>query len=315
MKRFWLLALFILSYFLFYSCSEESTNPKTGCDYTIDSRLAFLYDCPPGVDDCYEGTLSNAEKMRALDRLNFIRSIHGLPEVGYNPEQDVAVQKSALIAVANQALTHFPETTASCYTKLGYDACGQSNLHLSYYSSLSHVWTAEESIDGWINEKYSTSLGHRRWFLSPFLKNVAFGRVDRILSNGQYWVGSTMWVWDTDGETDANVDFVACPFHDYPSTAFQKDLIFSFSVLMNKTSQPGNKNVNFSTSTISVRDDNQNSYSVQNSNKDNDYYGLPNNLQWTVSGIDYNIRYNVTISNVNVSGQMKNYSYWFKLEK
>jgi len=313
MKKFQLIALFILSYLIFNSCSEDTTSPKDGCKYTIDSRLAELYDCPPSVDNCYEGTLGNSEKMKALDRLNYLRAIHGLPEVGYNPDKDVAVQKSALISVANETLTHTPATDFKCYTTIGDTACRQSNLHISYYSSLNQVWSSAASVDGWINERYSPSIGHRRWFLSPFLKTVAFGRVDRIKSNGQYWVGTTMHVWDSDGSTDADVEFIACPFHDYPSSAFEKDLILSFSVLMDKTNWWSNNKVLFPSSAIQVIDENQNSCTVTNKSFDNDNYGLPNNIQWKVQGLEYNKRYNVTISNVSVNGQNKSYSYWFKI--
>ncbi len=313
MKKITLLTLFILSCFIFNSCWEDTNSPKDGCEYTIDSRLEFLYDCPPNVESCYEGTLAFAEKMKALDRLNYIRGIHGLPEVGYDPSYDKAVQKSALIAVANETLTHYPETNFKCYTTLGDTACQQSNLHVSYYSSLNQVWSSEASIDGWINERYSSSIGHRRWFLSPFLKNVSFGRVDRIKSNGQYWVGTTMRVWDSDGSTDANVEFIACPYHEYPRGAFEKDLILSFSVLMNKSNWWLNNKVNFSSASIVITDESQNNYTVQNIYDDNLNSGLPNNLQWTVSGLDYNKRFNVSISNVNVNGQIKNYEYWFTI--
>ncbi|MFH1051448.1 MAG: CAP domain-containing protein [bacterium] len=313
MKKFQLFALLFLTYFIFYSCSEDTTAPKKGCDFLIDSRLAYLYDCPPSIDNCYEGTLTYAEKMKALDRLNFIRAIHGLPEVGYNPDKDIAVQKSAIIAVANKTLTHYPDSTFKCYTKIGDTACGQSNLHISYYSSLSTVWSSAASIDGWINEKYSTSIGHRRWFLSPFLKNVAFGRVDWITAKGEYWIGSTMWVWDNDGPTESNVEYIACPYHDYPSSALDTNLFLSFSVLMNKSNWWSNDKVDFSTATIQVNDDNQTTYSVLNISSDNLFSGLPNNLQWKVSNLKRNTRYNITISNVDVNGQKKNYEYWFRI--
>lgn len=313
MKKIWILVLLIISIIL-NSCSEEPTKPAQGCDYTIDSKLASLYICPPNEKDCFEGVLTLSEKIKALDRLNYIRKIHGLTEVNYNYDKDVAVQKSALIAVANQLLTHFPEKSSKCYTTTGDSACQQSNLHLSYYSSIGKVWNSAESVDGWINERYSQSIGHRRWFLSPFLKSVSFGRVDQIKPNGQYWVASSMWVWDSEGSTNADVEFIACPFHNYPQSAFDKDLILSFSVLMNKTNWWSNNKVNFSSASVQVKDDNQSNYAVTNLSFDNQNYGLPNNLQWKVTGLEYNKKYNVTISNVNVNGELKSYNYWFKIE-
>lgn len=311
MKRLQILALLTLSVILFNSCSNDnSTNPKNGCNYTIDKSLANLYDCPPSVDDCYEGKLVNAEKMKALDRLNFFRQLHGLPEVTYNPNMDEAVQKSALIAVANSTLTHFPPTSASCYSTQGDTACQKSNLHWGRQNS---VWSSAASIDGWINEKNSASIGHRRWFLCPFLKSVSFGRVDKIADNGQYLIGTTMYVWDFNGPTDANVEFVACPFHDYPVSAFDTGLILSFSVLADKSGLWSNSNINYSSTTIKVLDDSQNSYTVNNIKFDNDGYGTPNNIEWKTAGLQYNVKYTVKINNVIVKGQTKNYEYWFKI--
>ncbi|MFC2131808.1 CAP domain-containing protein [Bacteroidota bacterium] len=319
MKKLYLIWLVLFTFVLFYSCEEESTSPKDtpepkdSCDYTIDSRLAYIYDCPPGVSDCYEGTLANAEKMKALDRLNYFRRLHGIDEVSYNPDMDDDVQKSALIAVANETLNHFPPTSDKCYSTDGDTACQRSNLHLSWYSGLQQVWSSAASIDGWIHERYSSSIGHRRWFLSPFLKTVSFGRVDQIKSDGKYLVGTTMYVWDTDGPTQSDVEFVSCPFHDYPSSAFQPDLILSFSVLANKSSTWANSNVNYTEATIQVTDESQNTYTVHSKSFDNIGYGMPNNIEWQTQGLDYNTKYTVNISNVLVGGEPRDYEYWFNI--
>jgi len=46
---------------------------------------------------------------------------------------------------------------------------------------------------------------------------------------------------------------------------------------------------------------------------DNVGYGLPNNLQWAVSGLRSGTIYDVAITNVVVSGQTRNYSYYFRV--
>jgi hypothetical protein len=316
MKRLLLSGIIILSFIIFNSCSEkETTQPIDNCEYTIDSRLSDIYECPPNVADCYEGTLAYSEKMKALDRLNYFRRLHNLSEVGYNPDYDEYVQKSALIAVANRRLNHFPNETDECFTPKGDTACNRSNLHLTIYSMLNNVWQSDSSIDGWINERYSASIGHRRWFLCPFLKTVSFGRVDQIMSNNEYRVGTTMYIWDNEGPAESQTEFVACPFGDYPFSAFDTDLILSFSVMSNNSNLWSNSNVNFSNATIMITDENQNSYTITDKEYDNIGYGLPNNLEWRTQGLDYNIKYTVKINNVLVGTETKNYDYWFRIVK
>jgi len=46
---------------------------------------------------------------------------------------------------------------------------------------------------------------------------------------------------------------------------------------------------------------------------DNDGYGLPNNLQFAVAGLQSGVIYDVTIGNVRVGGAATNYSYYFRI--
>jgi hypothetical protein len=255
-----------------------------------------------------------SEKLKAMDRLNYIRGIHGLPAVTYNTAYDRQVQKSALISVANKMLTHFPDSTFKCYSPGGDSASQRSNLHLSWSSKFLTPWNSAMSIDGWINERNSPSIGHRRWFLSPFLKSVSFGRVDQIIGNGEYLVGTTMYVWDYTGATTTDVEYVACPYHEYPATAFQTDLIYSFTALYSKSSQFSNSNVNYNNTSIQILDESNKSYPVHSIAKDNDGYGVPNNIQWRADGLVNNTKYIVKINNVKVNGTDKNFEYWFKLK-
>lgn len=314
MKNMKILILALISISIFYSCSNDTTtNPKNGCNTSIDSKLENLYVCPPDINTCFEGVLAQTEKDKALARLNYFRSIHGLPQVGYNYSQDENVQKASLISVSNKTLNHFPPVTYKCYSIGGDTACQHSNLHLSWAGGYLAFQSAK-SIDGWINEKFSTSIGHRRWILSPFLKQVAYGRVD-YLASGDYRVGTSLWIWDNSGSANTNVEFVACPFHNYPSTAFQPDLILSFSVLADNSNIWANKNIGFQSAQVTVEDVNGKDYSVNSISFDNQGYGMPNSIQWKVSGLQYNQKYTVTITGVKVKGQDKDYNYWFTLDK
>lgn len=308
-----LLSLIFLFAVVFYSCQDDSNSPQNPSN--LPAEILAMYDSPPNVDDCYEGVLKMSEKQKALNRLNYFRQIHNLPLIEYNTTWDKGTQKSALISVANKTLSHFPPTTYKCYTPLGDTACQQSNLHISWSSNFSQPWNSELSIDGWINEEFSSSIGHRRWFLSPFLKTVSFGRVDWISTKGEYIVGTTMHVFDSQGPANTQIEFVACPFHDYPSTAFKPGLILSFTAIPDKSNwfAQANKSVDFSKANIQVTDESGNPLQVNDQTFDNINYGVPNSLEWRVNGLQFNKKYNVTISNAKVNGQFKEYTYWFKL--
>ena len=48
-------------------------------------------------------------------------------------------------------------------------------------------------------------------------------------------------------------------------------------------------------------------------NKDKDYMGLGNHIQWRVDGLQKNKKYSVKIKNVMINGTPKNYAYWFNI--
>ncbi len=74
-------------------------------------------------------------------------------------------------------------------------------------------------------------------------------------------------------------------------------------------SGPSRDGSGFANATIVVRARGGAALTVSNVSWDNGGYGLPNSLQWKVAGLAANTIYDVTISNVTVSGAARNYSY------
>ncbi len=312
MKRLNLiLAVLFSGLIIFGSCEEESSGPS--CNTDIDDRVADLYDCPPDAGNCYEGDLAQRVQDDVLERVNYFRNIHNLPDVSYNPTFDDYVQKASLIAAANKALTHYPSESAKCYTAVGDTGSQKSNLALSWSGGFVDK-ASEYFVDGWISEIHSASIGHRRWILHPFLNTVSFGRVDSFEEG--HVVGSALYVMDSKSPSQANVEFIACPFHNYPSSAFPNNARFSFQILADKDSPWGaNRNVDFSNASIEVYQGSpDNSLSVNSVKYDNDGYGLPNCIQWKTSTFSYGARYTVNVSNVIVGGESKDYEYWFEID-
>jgi hypothetical protein len=91
--------------------------------------------------------------------------------------------------------------------------------------------------------------------------------------------------------------------------------LLSFTVVANPASRAASANagVNFANATITVRDAGGTSLAVSNVSFDNVGYGVPNDLQWKVAGLQQNVRYQVTIAGVVVSGATRSYDYSFRI--
>ncbi|MDG2535734.1 CAP domain-containing protein [Sphingomonas sp. HITSZ_GF] len=295
--------------------TPASTEPATGSDFT--AGIAALYSTQADITACQAGVLKPEVGARVLATLNDIRAHHRLPAVTYASTEDAAVQQSALMMAANGQLSHTPPSTWNCYTAAGATAAGQSNIYLGMGGGLRYTQDADILI-GWLtdtNNLVANNIGHRRWLLHPFLSTISYGRVAGRYQTSNRTDGASIKVINSSQNTAGPLpDYVAYPFEDYPARYFDTSALLSFGVIANKSSNFGaNSAVNFSAATISVRVRGGAALTVSNISFDNDGYGLPNNLQWSVAGLAANTIYDVTISNVTVSGATRSYSYYFRL--
>jgi hypothetical protein len=276
----------------------------------------LLYSAQPNIAACQAGTLKPEVGARVLATLNDIRAHHNLPPVTYAAADEPAVQQSALMMAANGALSHNPPTNWNCYTTAGATAAGQSNIYLGT-GGLRYSQDADIMI-GWLtdtNNVTANNIGHRRWLLYPFLSTIAYGRVAGTWQTSNRADGASIKVINSTQNTAGPLpDYVAYPFQDYPVKYFDSSALLSFGVIANKSSNFGaNSSVSFANAVITVKARGGATLTVSNQSWDNEGYGLPNSLQWNVSGLTANTIYDVTINNVTVSGAARNYSYYFKL--
>ena len=146
------------------------------------------------TDTCEPGDISASGRDNALRLVNLYRWMAGLPEVDTSPERDEAAQACALMMRANNTLDHGPPASWDCYSELGAEAAGRSNL-----STIPGV----RSVDGYIvdfGQNNAATLGHRRWILSNWLTDIGLGSTDRH---------SCMHVVGGDG--DAGAEWTAWP--------------------------------------------------------------------------------------------------------
>ena len=285
-----------------------------------------VYALEPDVESCSSGIPSDSEKQKVLKRLNYIRSLHGLPQVVYNTEGDEITAECSLIIAANNIgggslqLSHEPPQSWECWSQQAYDGCHSSNIHVGWAQNkdLSLV-DSSEIVDSFMVDKNVDSVGHRRWFLDPWLGHISFGRADYTDGHGIFVLGSAVKVVHDDAPDipDLKIDFIAYPFESYPKELYPGSFTrMSFAVLKDKMNKFGNaSNINLASATIAIVDSTNNkTISVSGLKYDTEGIGVPNNISWLAEGIEYNKKYNVTVSNIMVDNVSKLYQYWFELK-
>lgn len=278
------------------------------------AQAAALYDVVPDVATCRAGVLKASVKATLLANLNAIRALHRLPPVTYSDVEDAQEAESSLIMAANLALSHTPPTSWTCYSAAGAAGAGASNLIIGWGNGLG-FGSEDDQLAGWMNEGGSAQLGHRRWMLSPFLGKTSYGRVSTILADGTRVTAASLRVFSFAGgagSVSGVPSFVAYPYGDYPVRYFRASDYLSFSAIANNGGSFGaNSNVRFSGATITVTGP-SGALAVSNVSSDNDGYGVANNLQWRVTGLQQNTSYTVRISGVTGAPQSE-YTYTFRM--
>jgi len=319
MKNIILIAIIMIT---LQSCGIEETIPFQTEDEKAQAQKSVkkLYDLLPDVGSCQEGVLKESEKLSALAEVNKIRALHHLKPVIYNYHDDLLVAKSALISVANNHIEHYPPKSAKCYTPEGAEGSSKSNLHIDHQGSYaSSVYGVEYGIMRFVVDEDVESIGHRRWILFPFLKEISYGRVDgKPQVTDKYDIVTSVSLKVRNDEladiSDTAIEYVAYPYETYPSYYFKHDWFCSFSVLVDKYDRWNNKDVDFSQAKITVTDNEGKQMSVYSVSSNHENYGLSNIIQWKIKDTKNNEKYSVKIKDVFVQGVKKEYNYWFQIK-
>ena len=151
-------------------------------DYPKQSTSVFTSN----GNTCDAGQIEPDAHADAMRLVNLHRWLLGLDAAGVDWANQAKAQEAALMMHVNSSLSHSPPSNWQCFTQDGADAAGSSNLGLGY----SHP---SDTINGYMADSRTPSLGHRRWIISPTLDKVGFGHHGR---------GGAMWVF---GKNNANV--------------------------------------------------------------------------------------------------------------
>lgn len=277
-----------------------------------DDSYEGVYSVDPDVGECSAGTVTESEKKKVLARLNYIRSLHNLPPVVYEYGDDVLTAECSLIIAANQELSHTPPSSWDCYSGDAYNGCNKSNIFIRWGTG-SSSFESEGVVDAFMTDEGVPSLGHRRWFIDPWLKHISFGRADDLQNSV---LGSAIKVINTSEQniSSSSITFVAYPYEYYPAELYNDEVMMSFSVISSTSNKWDNNSVNFAGAAVAITDPANKTMKIKEMKFDNEGYGVPNNLRWFTEGIEKGVKYNVTVTNVGINSAYKNYSYWFELK-
>lgn len=140
------------------------------------------------VANCVAGTTSAAFREAVRKRINYFRSMAGVPgDVQLSDTYNAKAQQAALMMSANNQLSHSPPDTWKCYTADGAQAAGSSDLYLGVYGPA--------AITGYIYDPGTNNypVGHRRWILYPQTKFMGTGDLP---PSGSFRSANALWVFD-----------------------------------------------------------------------------------------------------------------------
>jgi hypothetical protein len=294
----------------------------TSLNLLFSQNLNDVYDVLPVVANCKPGVLKQSEIDKALSTINRIRSLHKLKPVTYETLTQAASMEGCLNIVASGVSGHVDDPSSECYTSGGGQARKKSNLFAGKSSS-PIFYTSEEILIGWLIDDSNADVenqykvGHRRAIINPFLTRFSYGRAEGYTKSGsEYIVASNFHYQDyTDGSAnDLTMDYIAVPFENYPITYINKAFYLSFNAVIDKNNLGNNKNVDYSSTTVTMTTEDGETVNVSSVQYDNEGWGnYFNNLSWKADGLQNEVKYLVNIKNVKFNSSSKDYSYWFRL--
>ena len=137
------------------------------------------------VDSCAAGTESAASLQATLDAVNLLRAAAAVPSVTFDSALNQKALAAALIMAGQQDLSHYPGSSWKCYTAVGAEAAGRSNLAIGFDSG-------PAAMLGYAHDDDVNTLGHRRWLLDPAATVFGSGSTGPLSSGGM--AANALWV-------------------------------------------------------------------------------------------------------------------------
>ncbi len=259
----------------FYETHYEASRSSTG-------DVAWTGDEP----SCNPGSVPQATIDKILLRLAYFRKAVGLNNtIEENPTKSEKAQQAALMMLANGVLEHFPPDNWKCFSSAGKEGAGNSLLTTARNA---------EAVDSYIkdNGDFNGPVGHRRWLLWPNLQEIGIGNTANA---------NAIWVLGNAGAPPEDApEYIAWP----PKGYVPKQVVYprwSFSIA----------GADFTGTQVSMKDASGESMALQIEELDNGFGDRT--IVWVPQGINTganeDVSYTVTLNNVEVDGDMKDYEY------
>ncbi len=261
------------------------------------------------IDNCKAGTLSEDILTKAENRVNFFRLVNGLTKITFNKDFNTRAQSAALLCLANNKLNHHPPKTWKCYSAEGAEGALHSNLG---FNDFKH-FPAASFISGFIQDhgEDNSACGHRKWILYSKAKEMGYGASNKT---------EALYVTGIDQHAKIINKFIAYPWNGYVPV----NLIFpkwSFSI-------PEHHKVDFLHCKIAITDESGKKYHHKLLQQEKNV--LDHTLVWEIpelytpeetEKLENNLKkkgfvgktITVTITNVMVHGELKNFYYQVKI--
>lgn len=279
---------------------------------------SIYYTLKPDVKGCKYGLVTDKVKQDVLNELNYVRKLHGLEPVTYNPAFDQMMAETALAMAGQNTSSHTVTSDWQCYSDLAKE--GATHASVSNHIGINRFIDPTHAVAVFVREIGSSSIGHRRWLLSPFIKETSFGMADgdkKIGGIGRT-TGFALYMYDSatyrNNSTTTPAGMISYPVGNYPKKYFQKGDRLSFSVFYDQSSYDNNWLVDFKTATVTVKDDNGVVHAISDPQISYKSSGIPNSYSFLLPDFEYGVQYTVNVDNVTVQNKPKNYQYSFKVE-
>ncbi len=245
----------------FVSYASESVNVAEHTEYEIEQYIEShpfdasqsSYTVQPSTTPYEMGELDDATKENALNALNCMRYIAGLPEVTLNEEYGRLAQAAAFLSSLNGYISHYPEQPEGLpddIYSLGAKGASESNLSIRYYN------LAESIVKGYMGDSNSSNIsavGHRRWCLNPSMAETGFGNV-----------GDAFAMYAIDRNRKNTESNVCWPAQNMPKEYFPPTTAWSISL---------NKDIDADSVTVElVRNSDGKQWNFSSSSSDGDFY-------------------------------------------
>lgn len=210
--------------------SANPVTPPSGSAFDSSPSCAAPYST---------GKVKDSVLQAALNRLNALRKLAGLPAVALDSSLNENAQYGAVIIAAMGELSHTPPKQSGMseeFYKEAYSACASSNLAAGR--------DLVGSIDMWMDDTDRTSvgaLGHRRWQLNPGMGKTGFGYATRSGSRYNGYAAEKSF----DSSAPAfDYDFIGWPASgNFPSDLFGGYVGWSVSLNPEKYQAPSKSQV------------------------------------------------------------------------